>query len=180
MLSCKTYHVETSDGVLLLPKIIEFVNDNGLSIFTWPSSQVLSSFVASRSDLFRDLRMLELGAGNALPSIIAGMCGVGSVIITERCDEPDVLRNINDIIDINCLQATCKAVPLNWGLVSESDLDLIGRVDVVLGADVFYSSEAFDSVLLTFLSILSRDPHAVFYTTYQERRLASIVDSLKS
>jgi hypothetical protein len=173
MLSCKTFHLETCGGILLLPKIIEFVSDRGLSMFTWPSSQILSAFVASRSELFRDLRVLELGAGTALPSIVAGLCGVRSVIITERCDEPDILRNINDIIQINCSQSKCVALPLNWGLISETDLDSIGRVDVVLGADVFYSSEAFDSVLLTFLSVLSRDPHAVFFTTYQERRYAN-------
>jgi hypothetical protein len=42
-------------------------------------------------------------------------------------------------------------------------------VDVLLGADVLYSSEAFYPLLCTVDRFMQRNPHLVFLMTYQER-----------
>ena len=54
-------------------------------------------------------------------------------------------------------------------------------VDIILGADVFYSSEDFDDVLRIVANIISRsskNQDVIFYTTYQERRLVLLSYSL--
>ena len=51
-------------------------------------------------------------------------------------------------------------------------------VDIILGADVFYSSEDFDDVLRIVANIIrrsSKSQDVIFYTTYQERRLVLLL-----
>ncbi len=166
MITRKSFQLENSEGLLIFPTIIEFVHGTQ-SIFTWPSSLVLSLYLTSNINIAKGKICLEIGAGTSLPSIVAGLCGAKSVIISDRANEPAIMQNIQDIIALNSLQNVCTSLPLDWGFVEASKIQLI---DVLLGADVLYSTEAFDSVLLTFVCYLSRNPEAVFYTTYQERR----------
>lgn len=168
---CKTYHLANSQGAVIRPKLIEFVDDNELSVFTWPSALILAAFVQSNAALVVGKNCLELGAGTALPSIVAGLCGAKSVIVSDRSTEPAMMGNIQNIIALNSLKSVCTARPLDWG---PSDGDLLPAVDIVFGADVLYSTEAFDSVLLSFVSCLAKNPCAVFYTTYQERRYVTL------
>ena len=51
-----------------------------------------------------DKKVMELGAGTALGSIIAAMVGAESVIITDRPDERELLTNIKSTIARNGLR----------------------------------------------------------------------------
>lgn len=169
MIIRKTYHLANSEGGVIRPTVIEFVDENELSVFTWPSALMLATFIYSNRTLMEGKNCLELGAGTALPSTVAGLRGAKSVIVSDRSTEPAMMKNIQKVIALNSLQHVCTAYPLDWGATT-----VLPAVDIVLGADVLYSTEAFDSVLLTFVSCLCKNPCAVFYTTYQERRYVAV------
>jgi hypothetical protein len=42
-------------------------------------------------------------------------------------------------------------------------------IDIILGADVFYSSEDFEFVIALIDQFMSKNSKTIFYTTYQER-----------
>ena len=159
--------LESSNKLKLQATIFEFVNSNGQTIFTWPSGYVLALYVINNTSLFVDKRVIELGAGTALPSVIAGKCGCLQLVITDRDDE-QIQSNVNRTIIANGLRSSSRYSPLVWGCIT-SDI-IQSSFDVILGADVFYSTEDFDNVLLTVYCMLQVNPNAVFLTTYQERR----------
>lgn len=114
---------------------------------------------------------MEIGAGTALPSIVAGFCGARSVVITERA-EPETIDVILSTVSMNKLESICTVQSLDWGSTCMGGT--VEEMDVILGADLFYSSEHFDSILQTMAELLSRNPNAVFITAYQERWYHSI------
>ncbi len=163
----KSIVVTAPNGVHLSPNIVERV-DEKVSIFTWPSAYVLASYVMFHKILFEGKFVVELGGGTALPSIVAGLCGASKVITTERTSETEMVEVIKASIKLNGLQNVCSVQALDWGCI-DPDGEL-ADVDIILGADVLYSTEHFDSVLLTVCALLSCRPEAVFVTSYQERR----------
>ena len=62
--------------------------------------------------------VLELGAGVALPGLVAAAAGASRVTLTARADCPEVLTNAMANAEYNGLDGVCEAVPLTWG---ESD-----------------------------------------------------------
>eukprot|EP01039_Chlorochromonas_danica_P020241 gene20241-24673_t len=109
----------------------------------WPSSIVVSDYLCQHPEIIRDKVVIELGAGAALPSLVAEKLGAKLALVSDY-PEDDVLRNIDDAIRINkCTRAI--SVGYKWGdsideitkrraeWLSTSDDD--GCVDVVLLAD---------------------------------------------
>jgi len=149
------------------PIIIQELSFRSTICFPWPSSLLLSIFIVCNSQLFKGKRVLEIGAGTGLPSIVASkICG-SHCTVTERADEERVLKNLADIIKLNNV-STCIVEPLMWGLIP-LESPLLNNCEILIGSDIFYSSEDFDSIFLTFLSILCKNPLAIFYTTYKQR-----------
>eukprot|EP01033_Poteriospumella_lacustris_P007984 gene7984-5745_t len=112
----------------------------------WPSSIVVSDYLCQHPEIIRDKVVIELGAGAALPSLVAEKLGAKLALVSDY-PEDDVLRNIDDAIRINkCTRAI--SVGYKWGdsideitkrraeWLSTSDDD--GCVDVVLLADVLW------------------------------------------
>ncbi len=48
----------------------------------WNAALALASFLDSNAELYKDRRILELGAGGALPSIVAAKLGAKKVRIS--------------------------------------------------------------------------------------------------
>lgn len=147
--------------------LIEIASSNNQSVFTWPSSLLLALYLVSNPNLVANSSVIEIGAGNALPSIVAGKIGCKHLTISDRSDT-EVQSIINHTILANSLQDIAKAVPLPWGSWDNEVYET--PFDVILGADVFYSTEDFDSVLLTVLQLFEKNPEAIFVSSYQERR----------
>jgi nicotinamide N-methyltransferase len=81
----------------------------------WSGSKFLADFLASHADLYvKNKRTVELGAGTALPSLVALAHGSQLSVITDYPDE-------------GVLQAIKETVGLNW----ESCGEPLGRVAVV-------------------------------------------------
>ncbi|CAM9466224.1 unnamed protein product, partial [Hapterophycus canaliculatus] len=202
--------------------VVHEVLSEDFGLFTWPSGVVLACLVWARRREFAGVRVVEIGAGTALPGLLAAKLGA-SVVLTDREGAPWVLENMRGAVAANGLptddtaalpvaladgdgnrggggggggdsvcvrggdgrssryrepggdkkgetsvggpSATagkCSVRGLSWGSVAPAALRLAREQcpQVVLGADVFYSSEHFDSVLATVFLLLSASPAA--------------------
>lgn len=146
-------------------------------IFTWPCSLLLAAFLASQPAVVRDKVVVELGSGTAVPSIAASLVGARLVLATER-DDATLQSNLSHCLALNPEAQTARACALDWYLPSApaallSSLPSPGVVDVVLAADVLYSSEDFYPLMSVVAQLLGPAAAAgregVCYMTYQER-----------
>jgi nicotinamide N-methyltransferase len=67
----------------------------------WSGSKILSQFLLSnRHQYVADRRTIELGAGTALPSLVALACGSRCSVMTDYPDE-DLLQSIRETVGLN-------------------------------------------------------------------------------
>ena len=124
--------------------------------------------------------MLELGAGCGLPSLVAAtVCGAARVLATDSADlamlrqsikanrqqrlSHDELGNGNIQIDISGRVGILETAVWRWG--EEDDITIKNShvnepFDWVIGADLFYSRDAFDGLVATLARLLSRQDAA--------------------
>lgn len=173
---CDISSSSSSDAVTYV-EVIERLDDENYPIFTWPSSVLLAAFLYQQSNegsnsfvqINSSTKVIELGSGTALPSLLCAKMGVSHCLMSERKDQSEMLQHIQDSIDHNNVSNSCVVYPLSWGYDTFLNFDDIPIVDLILGADIFYSAEDYDSILFTVFQLLVRNPKAVFLTTYQER-----------
>ncbi|RHY30257.1 hypothetical protein DYB32_004455 [Aphanomyces invadans] len=127
---------------------VEDDNVDGLGIgwYVWPSAIKLATFIHHNQHLVAGKRVLELGAGTALPGLLAAKLGAAHVMLTDK-DEV-ALRNAREAIKLNGIAPTT----------------------ITLVTDLY-----FEDFLATMAFTLHRNPHCVVYITYQLRRYASFL-----
>jgi predicted nicotinamide N-methyase len=98
----------------------------------WPAARALGTFLSENPGIVRGKRILELGCGLGLPSLVASHFG-GDVLATDF--HPDV----EDYFLRNCRHSSIRASykRLNW----REDLGEGEKFDVVMGSDVLYESK---------------------------------------
>ncbi|KAK6740191.1 hypothetical protein RB195_008577 [Necator americanus] len=117
-------------------------NENGVAGVLWDSAIVLSEYLV-RNDVVRGRRVLELGAGTGLPSIVAAKLFARHVTAT---DQPMALPLLNKNIKSNLGQDQLSAVtvlPLDWTNVPAGEQLTF---DVILGADLVYNERVFEDL----------------------------------
>lgn len=62
-----------------------------------------------------------------------------------------------------------EVVGLTWGHISKDILSLPPQ-DIILGSDVFFEPEDFESILATVYFLMQKNPKVQFWSTYQVRR----------
>lgn len=67
---------------------------------------MLSTFLVQNPALVRSKRILELGAGAGLPSIVSALSGAKRVVVTDYSDQ-DLVRNMGYNLDVN-LEGACR------------------------------------------------------------------------
>ncbi|VDP10773.1 unnamed protein product [Soboliphyme baturini] len=140
--------------------------DYGLHV--WPCAEVLSSFILSNEDLFRGKRIIEIGCGAAVPSIVALKSGAVHVDLSDRATD-DRLKNLAMLnCTLNGVAESVDFVPMTWSRFEKTLLDL-PPYDVVLASDCFYDPSVFEDVLVTMAFLLDRSPRCSIYFSYQER-----------
>lgn len=139
------------------------------SFYTWPSAPVLAWFLWENRQELLGKRVLELGAGTALPGIVAAKCGA-KVILSDSATLPKSLAHTRRSCLLNnlVLNQHVKVIGLTWGLFL-SNLDSIGPLDLILGSDCFFEPANFEEILVTISYLLEHNPEAKFICTYQER-----------
>ncbi|KAM3863979.1 histone-arginine methyltransferase METTL23 [Diretmus argenteus] len=142
------------------------VLDPQYGMYVWPCAVVLAQYIWTHREELKHKTVLELGAGVGLPGVVAASCGA-KVTLSDSAELPLCLENCRRSCEANSL-AHVSVLGLTWGEISP-DLLLLPALDVILGSDVFYEPEDFESILVTIAFLLRKNPKAQFWTTYQER-----------
>lgn len=137
------------------------------SFYTWPSAPILAWFLWEHRRDLPGQRVVEIGAGTALPGIVAAKCGA-IVTLTDSATLPGSLRHCRRVCEANGLGDQVRVLGLTWGLFLAEAFTL-GPVDLLLGSDCFYEPAVFEDVVATVAFVLDANPHARFLCTYQER-----------
>lgn len=136
------------------------------STFTWPCAIVLATYLMSLgSNVLKEKTVVELGAGTGLPSLVAALLGAKCVTITDRAEEPEMYQLLEESIRLNRVSNTCHCMELDWNRSTSHHF----ASDIILGADVLYNEEDFDSVLGLISVLLDSRDDAEALLTYQHR-----------
>ncbi|XP_039963309.1 histone-arginine methyltransferase METTL23 [Bactrocera neohumeralis] len=157
-----------------IPELLQ----SGYSFYTWPCAPVLAWFLWENRRNLVGKRVLELGAGTALPGILAAKCGA-RVILSDSCILPKSLAHIRKSCLANNLVPgqDIEVIGLSWGLLLNSVFN-IGPLDLIIGADCFYDPSVFEDILVTISFLLERNKDAKFICTYQERSADWSIEAL--
>lgn len=114
----------------------------------WPSSIALSEFISEHPELVKGKKVLELGCGLGLPSLVSSHLG-GEVLATDY--HPDV----EEYYLRNCRHSSVESFyrRLNWREGTED----IGKFDIVIGSDVLYESKHASEVASGLIRFLKPD-----------------------
>ncbi|KAG8885326.1 nicotinamide n-methyltransferase, partial [Tulasnella sp. 331] len=136
-------------------------------------------------NLCKGKKILELGAGGGLPSLIAVLEGAAKAIITDYPDI-DLIRNLEINVEKNipsALQHETIVQGYTWGadvqpLLQSLSMDASERFDVVLMSDLIFNHSQHTALLKTCDQVLSKTPSStasmspcllVFYTHHRPR-----------
>ncbi|KAI9591718.1 putative methyltransferase-domain-containing protein [Syncephalis fuscata] len=164
--------------------------DPSFHCYVWPSALMLAEYIWYYRRQFKDVTVIELGAGTGLPGLLAAKLG-SHVYLT---DLPEAMPYLQEHIEENGLTVAASSNteqkshgwalphPLKWGAFKTHGLleliTSISSLNWIIGADLFYDSKDFESVLVTVSYLLDYYPMARFITAYQERSAARTLQPL--
>ncbi|CAG0893151.1 unnamed protein product [Cyprideis torosa] len=172
----KTLHYCDKEEAILL-RIPEALHaDHGM--FTWPSSLILGQFIWKNRRDFVGKNILELGAGTAIPGILAAKIGAKRVYLSDNLAVLHVLRNLSQCTLANDLSSSeVEVLGIKWGLYS-SQIHSLRDLDFVLGADTLFDPSVFEDFLATFACLLLNSPFSTLITVYEIRSPDWTISSL--
>jgi len=157
--------VEVGDLQLRIQEVVSAA----YGLYTWPSAGPLARYIWDHRNSWKGRRVVELGAGTALPSVVAAAIGCPTTISD---NQTLVLENAAQTCSLNAVE--CDVMCLPWGEASDALLALSQPErcpSLLLGSDCFYDSKEFDDLLFTVSYFFSKNPRTIFVTTYQERNV---------
>ena len=131
----------------------------------WESAIVLADFIAS---IKPQRRVLEIGAGLGVVGLTAAAFGHQEVVITEQ--EPDSLDFIRLNAALNGL-SNVKVEELDWENPKE-----MGQFDVIVGAEVAYTSRHFEPLFRLFKKYLA--PGGAVYLAHDREQMRTLAPFL--
>ncbi|XP_013384377.1 methyltransferase-like protein 23 isoform X2 [Lingula anatina] len=144
------------------------VLDPSYGMYVWPCSPVLAQYIWFHRS--------KLGAGTALPGLVAALCGAADVTLSDNSEFSNCLENCAKSRDANGAK-NVHIVGITWGQFSPSLLQL-KQVDIVLASDCFYDTKDFEDVIVTMSFLMERNPEAEIWCTYQERSADRSIEHL--
>lgn len=95
--------------------------------------------------------MLELGSGTGIGGLTAAACGAHAVLT----DRPNMVPLLDVNINANGLAGAAVATPLEWGNAHDIErvIQLHGPFDLLIGSDLLYAPEIFDTLLETLVRL---------------------------
>lgn len=139
----------------------------GYSFYTWPCAPVLAWFLWEHKEDLVGKHVLELGAGTALPGILASKCGA-VVTLSDSANNTRTLQHIRRCGELNGVLNQVRVVGITWGLFLNS-LFTLGPLDLIIASDCFYEPTIFEDIIVIVAFLLEKNPQAQFLCTYQER-----------
>lgn len=134
----------------------------------WPAAQTLARYIAEKPQVFSRKKILELGCGLALPSLVAAKIGAHVTAADFHPDVPEFLelnRKLNGVSDTDL-----RYLHLDWRKIQSPP----ERYDWIIGSDILYESShprdlaaAFARVVTPGVSeILLTDPGRSYVNTW--------------
>uniref|UniRef100_M4B2J8 FAM86 N-terminal domain-containing protein n=1 Tax=Hyaloperonospora arabidopsidis (strain Emoy2) TaxID=559515 RepID=M4B2J8_HYAAE len=127
----------------------------------WTGSHYLSRYLWHHPELVQDKRVLELGAGTGICSIVSSKLGAMHCMATDGDEE--VVELLAKNVHVNEVENVVVARPLLWGdepstqMLLEEFPSAFSDVDVVLAGDVLYKSELLPLLFTTVMQVLTVD-----------------------
>ncbi|KAF8175559.1 nicotinamide N-methyltransferase [Pholiota molesta] len=125
--------------------------------YLWNAALALASFLDSNVHLFKDRCVLELGAGGALPSIVAAKLGARKVVVTDYPDA-SLVDNISFNVSENTTEDESSRVDVQgyiWGHPVAPLLDALPATaesklfDIIILSDLIFNQSQHDAMLKT-------------------------------
>ncbi|KAF9077213.1 nicotinamide N-methyltransferase [Rhodocollybia butyracea] len=156
----------------------------------WNSALSVASYLKKNPSLVQNKNILELGAGGALPSLVASESGARKVVITDYPD-PDLMQNIEYNVRGNIDESRKDRVAVQgyiWGHAVDPLLDLLNSppsnvpsdknaFDLIILSDLIFNHSQHDALLKTCRLVLRPSASAnnsalepcvlVFYTHHR-------------
>jgi len=136
----------------------------------WPGCFVMADILACNPHICLHKMVLELGAGAALPSVVAGVQGASKIVVTDF-PEQSVIENIEEVMQMNHIKQAI-VLPHLWG---DSVDDLRKCVegaffDVLILAEVLWKDtyHLHNQLLQSISQTLNRE-HGVAFMTFVHR-----------
>jgi predicted nicotinamide N-methyase len=149
--------------------------------FLWAASIILSHWLVHLRHEFEGKRVVELGAGCALPSLAAAFCTNASTVLATDMDSAtfnntveNIKLNSGDTVESDRLSV----VALNWRHHSSWPLSLVGKTDIIIGSDLVFDYELVEPLVETILRILPDVGTGVFYYVTADSNRAGCAEFL--
>lgn len=128
----------------------EAVKDERIPYWTeiWPSAIGMSEFIIEHKAMFQQKKVIEIGSGLALPSIVASEYA-GTITITDYLEDAISFAKIN-AVENQIHLAEYKI--LDW-----RNINLGTTYDIVLASDITYEKRTFEYVPKAIHTLLNHD-----------------------
>lgn len=175
MQSCRSFTFKDTQSNESINVTIPEVVDPSYGMYVWPCAPVLAQFIWHNRDTFRGKTVLEIGAGTALPGIVAGLCGA-NVHLSDSSHLPNCVTNAKNSCEANGL-TDVHVHSIAWGRF-DPDLLELPKLDIVIASDCFYDTKDFEDIIVTISYLLEQNPGSVFLCSYQERSSVRSIEFL--
>lgn len=166
--------VQTEESLrVIIPEIVH----PQYGMYTWPSAPVLAQYIWHHRRDMKGKIILELGAGTALPAIVAAKCQA-EVVVSDTSRLPSCLEHCKNCCLANGL-ADIKVIGITWGTFGPELLSL-KHLNYVIASDCFYDYQDFENIIATVALLLDRNPGCQFLFSYQVRSTNWIISDFLS
>ena len=175
MPSEKRFKFTDIDSKESLDVIIPELVDPSYGMYVWPCAPVLAQYLWHTRHSIRGKTVIEIGAGTALPGIVAGLCGA-KLHLSDSSHLPNCVENSRKSCEANGL-TDVHVHSISWGRF-DSDLLELPRLDIILASDCFYDTKDFEDIIVTISYLLEQNKSAICLCSYQERSSARSIEYL--
>ncbi|GAA5869858.1 hypothetical protein JCM3774_000515 [Rhodotorula dairenensis] len=133
--------------------------------YVWNASVVLADKVAECEIDVKGRKVLELGCGLGLPSIVAARMGAQQVVLTDY-DDPAGLQDTRRAVEealASPLRERCVVVGHTWGESIAPILQALPSYELVLVADCVWDRSLHGPLIQTLRTLLESSPGAVVH-----------------
>ena len=133
----------------------------------WPSSKAMIAFLKAESHWINNKRILEIGAGIGLPSLMCSHLSLEAIVTDHATEAVELLKKNIDHLQLKNVHALCA----DW---NDSSINI--KADTVLLSDLNYDPNQFESLIKMikhFLenrsTIIIATPERITTSTFAER-----------